>query len=312
MAIGGNDLRLLIKLKQQGLIPSKSPVIEVGAQQLTDDFLCSHAELESMGRLSGVAQPCPLPPALGMPSADGRVKPLDASAPRARQFWTWLGHDYASIDIDGSPGSIPLDLNYDDIPADSAGKFQLVTNYGTTEHVANQLNAFKVIHDLTAKHGIMIHCLPAQGMFNHGLVNYQPKFFWMLARSNEYRWQHIDLGCTGPTSGLPSDIVGHVSEFVPNFAERSRAYGAVDCGLLVVLQKIFDMPFVAPLDVKTGTRTDNAVLQERYWTVFKPERFAELARRARREESTSERLARVLAKLKRLRRWARARAIPDS
>jgi hypothetical protein len=43
--------------------------------------------------------------------------------------------------IDGRPGSIPLDLNYDPAPNESLGKYQLVTNFGTIEHVANQLNA---------------------------------------------------------------------------------------------------------------------------------------------------------------------------
>ena len=76
----------------------------------------------------------------------------------------------------------------DQVPEGCRGKYRLVTNYGTTEHVANQLNAFKIIHDLTAVGGLMVHSVPAQGMFCHGLVNYNPKFFWMLARSNGYKW----------------------------------------------------------------------------------------------------------------------------
>jgi hypothetical protein len=75
-----------------------------------------------------------------------------------------------------------LDLNFDGngIPTEHKGKYSLVTNFGTTEHVTNQLNAFKVIHDLTMPNGVMIHEVPAQGMFNHGLVNYNPKFFWVV------------------------------------------------------------------------------------------------------------------------------------
>jgi hypothetical protein len=278
MGIGRNDLRMLIKLKEQGLVPDKSSVIEIGAQQLSDDFLDSDAEIKKMAQLCDVEQPCPLPSPLAMPANDGRLKPLDTSAPPARQFWTWLGFDYASIDIDGSPGSVPLDLNYDDVPADFKGRFQLVTNYGTTEHIANQLNAFKAIHDLTSLGGIMIHVLPAQGMFNHGLVNYNPKFFWMLARSNGYKWHHMELGCSGPTDGLPLNIINMISEFVPDFAERARDYGAVDCGIGVVMQKLFDIAFVPPLDVLTGTQTENAALKKRYWTVFRPGAFDELAR----------------------------------
>jgi hypothetical protein len=285
MGIGGSDLRLVIKLQEQGLIPAKSSIVEIGAQQLNDDFLFSRAEIETMARLCGAEQPCPLPPPLTMPVNDGRLKPLDASAPWARQFWSWLGFNYASIDIDGSPGSIPLDLNYDDVPAHFAGKFQLVTNFGTTEHVANQLNAFKVIHNLTAQGGIMIHALPAQGMFNHGLINYNLKFFWMLARSNGYKWHHMDFGCSSAGFGLPPDIVNSVSEFVPDFAERARSYTAADCGIGVVLQKVFNIGFVPPLDVSTGTQTENAALRERYWTVFEPGAFEKLAQRRNKSES---------------------------
>ena len=85
-----------------------------------------------------------------MEVAHGDLPHLDSKAPPARHFWQWLGFEYAAIDIDGSPGSIPLDLNYDRIPTQAKGKYGLVSNFGTTEHVANQLNAFEIIHDLTA------------------------------------------------------------------------------------------------------------------------------------------------------------------
>jgi len=271
MGIGATDLRLLIYLKMQGHIPNASSVIEIGAQQLDDDFLACRSELDTIRQLFGVEQPCPLPRPLAPPLSGGDPRLLDPMAPWARHFWTWLSLHYAAVDIDGSPDSIPLDLNYDDVPSRSKGKYQLVTNFGTTEHVANQLNAFKVIHDLTAVAGVMMHHVPAQGMFNHGLVNYNPKFFWMLARSNRYKWLHMDFSIAQSVRPLSPDIVDHVADFVPNFAARTRAYGASDCGLTVVMQKEFDMAYVAPLDVNTGTRTDNKMLQERYWTVFKPD-----------------------------------------
>jgi hypothetical protein len=66
-----------------------------------------------------------------------------------------------------------LDLDFDGIPTEHKGKYSLVTNFGTTEHVANQLNAFKIIDELTALNGVMVHELPAQGWFNHGL-DWQP------------------------------------------------------------------------------------------------------------------------------------------
>ena len=63
----------------------------------------------------------------------------------------------------------------------------MVTNFGTTEHIANQLQSFKIIHDLAAPGALMLHVVPAGGMPTDGLVSYNPKFFWLLCRSNGYR-----------------------------------------------------------------------------------------------------------------------------
>ena len=40
----------------------------------------------------------------------------------------------------------------------------MVTNFGTTEHIANQLQSFKIIHDLAAPGALMLHVVPAGGM----------------------------------------------------------------------------------------------------------------------------------------------------
>src|SRR5262249_52780892 len=135
MGIGAYDLRLLIKLKERGLIPNSCSVAEVGAQQLADSFLQSLSDLEIVRAMFGAKKPCPLPQSEADGVQNGTIKHLEASAPFAREFWTWLELGYTAIDIDDSPGSIPLDLNYDDVPIDIRGRFQLVTNYGTTEHI---------------------------------------------------------------------------------------------------------------------------------------------------------------------------------
>lgn len=276
MALGSDTIDLLIRLRAAGCIPAEPAVVEIGAQQLGDGLLAARAELENLGGIFGAAGACPLPPPLPTSAgiAHGELKKLDPAAPMARDFWTWLGFQYAAIDIDGSPGSIPLDLNFDAVPDDAAGKFDLVTNFGTTEHVANQLNAFKVVHDLAALGGVMLHHLPAQGMLNHGLINYNPKFFWMLARSNGYKWLYADFTWAPTSYELPRNIIEHMTPFAPDIAARLRDYRTADCGIVVALQKVFDIPFVPPLDVNTGTRTDNPALARRYWTVFTPHAFA--------------------------------------
>jgi hypothetical protein len=177
MGLGSDAIELLIRLRQEGHVPLRGSVIEIGAQQLANSFLTSRDRIVAAGELFGASAECPLSPARATQIIHGDLEHLAADAPPARDFWQWLGFDYAAIDIDGSPGSIPLDLNYDSLPPEAVGKYHLVTNFGTTEHVANQLNAFKIIHELTVVTGLMIHHLPIQGMLNHGLVNYNVKFF---------------------------------------------------------------------------------------------------------------------------------------
>jgi hypothetical protein len=281
MGLDITDIDLLARLSESGHIQSGHAVVEIGAQQLSDSFLKSREALAHLAALHGISLPCPLPSALETTGiVHGNLQHLAAEAPPASQFWTWLGYRYASIDIDGTPGSISLDLNYDDVPEPHRGAYAIVTNCGTTEHVANQLNAFKIIHELAAVGGVIIHNLPAQGMFNHGLVNYNPKFFWMLARSNGYTLLHMNFISQESYYSLPDNVLQSIAPFDANPAERLHGYKAADCYLIVALKKVYDTPYVPPLDVPTGTTPPNAVLRERYWSVFKPDPFRHEAEHA--------------------------------
>ena len=281
MGFGRHDLAILADMKRQSLIPDRGAIVEIGAQQLNNSFLEARADIEAFGRLFGVTEPMSLPAAQRVRRTAGGTEILDAEAPHSREFWNWLGFRYAAVDIDGSPDAIPLDLNYDEVPAALKGRHHLVTNYGTTEHVANQLNAFKIIHDLTAVGGLMTHNLPSQGNLVHGLFNYNPKFFWMIARSNSYKICLMDYCMEVQGHPVPSQIADFVRQYRPNISTRLEGCRTSDAGIDVVLQKVVDMPFIPPIDVDTGARTDNQVLRERYWTVFNPSKLVSLMVRQR-------------------------------
>lgn len=272
MGIGNAALELLIALRRAEYLKPGGAVAEIGAQQLSNSLLSAPERVAYLGGLFGNDRPLALPPPSAELESEQDWEIL--TAPFARDFWRWLGFQYTAIDIDGSPDSIPLDLNYDSVPPEAIGKYNLVTNFGTTEHVTNQLNAFNVIHDLTATDGIMLHEVPAQGMFNHGLLNYNFKFFWLLMRSNGYKFIYADFLPAERASTFPNNIEEYLNASELEKERRRRHdYNAVDAGWLLAMQKSFDMPFIPPVDVNTGMPTENKTLKERYWTVFEPDRF---------------------------------------
>jgi hypothetical protein len=112
-----------------------------------------------------------------------------------------------------------------------------VTNFGTTEHVANQLNALRIMHELAAPDGVMIHRVPSQGGFNHGLVNYTPKFFGMLARNNNYRWLWFDFLETAPAYPEPNNLIEALLPFRPGIVDQAPTYRIAECLIAVAVQK---------------------------------------------------------------------------
>ena len=277
MGISVSTIELLLRLRTAGYLTPGGAIVEIGAQQLGSSCVAHPERLQQLGRAFGINQPFSLAVPEGLSQAAyPSVQHIDFTAPFARDFWHWLGFEYAAIDIDGSPESIPLDLNYDSAPQEVKGKYKLVTNFGTTEHIANQLNAFNVIHDLTAPNKLIIHEVPTQGMFNHGLVNYNFKFFWLLIRSNGYKVIHADFMPAQEYYDLPGNIEEFLGTSKLSKDRRSYNYKVADAGMLIVVQKVFDIAFVPPLDVETGASTEIEALKKRYWTVFEEDPFAGL------------------------------------
>jgi hypothetical protein len=281
MGIGAQDLELILKLRRMGYVPNRANIVEIGAQQLSNRVLRDRTLLAQLGAEFAVSSSISWPEPIECDpreQAQAGFETLARDAPSSRELWAWLGFSYSAIDVDNSPDSIPLDLNFDSAPPALCGKFDLVTNFGTTEHVANQLNAFKVIHDLAGKERIMVHNLPSHGLFNHGLVNYNPKFFWMLARSNGYRLLHMSyFGDTRADTRLPSDIRGEIMRFDEGFATTEQHLRYANLALSVALEKMFDIEFVPPLDVPVGTTAPTPEIKSRYWTVFDASAFEQAA-----------------------------------
>jgi len=104
----------------------------------------------------------------------------------AKLMYEKMGVNHTSIDINGLGGAIALNLDLP-IPDDLGNKFDVITNYGTTEHVNNQYSVFKNIHIMCKSNGIMIHGVPLIGNWKgHCRYYYSKEFFKNLSKICNY------------------------------------------------------------------------------------------------------------------------------
>ncbi len=107
----------------------------------------------------------------------------------AKKYYTEIKKvlEHVSLDLNGMFGSLVVDLNFP-VPESLIDRFQLITDYGTSEHVENQFQVFKNVHDMCKANGIMIHTLPLPNNFpDHCLYYYPKEFFSRLARLCDYK-----------------------------------------------------------------------------------------------------------------------------
>jgi hypothetical protein len=110
----------------------------------------------------------------------------------AKYLLEFFGPTVTSFDINGKDESISCDLSKrltDQLPASTLQPFDLVTDFGTLEHITRrQLMAFANTHDLTKKGGLMVHHLPKLGHCGrHGRYHYSLDWIQRLAAANRYR-----------------------------------------------------------------------------------------------------------------------------
>lgn len=134
-----------------------------------------------------------------------------ASKLKAWDVYRKLGiKTYKAIDSNGLDNALEFDLNED--IRETYGfnqQYDLVTNFGTSEHCFDQFSVFRNAHNLCKVGGMMIGIVPFQGYIDHGFNNYQPLFFHDLAAANDYdliglKWNFVTEGFY-PHCVLPYD-----------------------------------------------------------------------------------------------------------
>ena len=227
MGYGPDTLNDVVRLcGQVGVGPGRR-VAELGAQQL----YCKDGKQKLIDFIKHFNP--------GFVAEDGEMCALSDMGLAAEAF-RHAGFEYESFDVNDSLATMRFDLNTDSVGDSHRHRYDLVTNFGTTEHVFNQLNAFRVMHDLTREGGHMWHSVPLSGMVDHSLFSYHPKFFHHLAKNNFYEIVEVEV------IPMSDDIKGF-----PDFHQHLKGaehFGARDNFFQVVFRKPNSLPFMPAID----------------------------------------------------------------
>lgn len=111
----------------------------------------------------------------------------------AKNYLQSKGVRHISMDINNQDGAIAVNLA---LPFDSCylNKFDVVTDFGTVEHIENQYQVWKNINDACKVNGYMIHSLPLAGYWKgHCPYHYTDGFPEIIADKNGYRLVYKEI-----------------------------------------------------------------------------------------------------------------------
>ena len=115
--------------------------------------------------------------------------PKDANS-RLHAIGPWMEFFGAAetllLDSNGKDSCLQHDLNLP-LPASYFGRYHVVTNFGTTEHVwPTQQQCFRTMHDLCKPGGLITHAIPSVGCQKHGHWLYTLEWMKRVADAQFY------------------------------------------------------------------------------------------------------------------------------
>jgi hypothetical protein len=226
LGISAPLLDMHVDWMRDGLLPPGSAMLDLGAQQL----FCA----DNPASIAAFIRHC------NGPEPSGRELEKLADGGLAGDLFERCGFTYRSIDLTRDRYVLRMDLNHDHLPDDHAGRYRWVTNHGTSEHILNQWNVFKTMHDACAVGGVMYHNVPMSDP-THGIISYSPKFFTELARANGYRLERT-------WAWSSADQTDFKERFEPEIPFNAQAPGAL-MWLNVILRRTNDREFRGLVDM---------------------------------------------------------------
>lgn len=148
-------------------------------------------------------------------------------------LYKMLGFDTIhSLDTNDYEGAdLIYDLNQDDIGNILPQQYDLVTNFGTLEHVFHLPNALKNVFHATKVGGHVLHGSPTNNWVDHGFYQLSPTFYYDYYLANKFRIKFIQVHALTKS---PAIDLWSVIDYRPGLFD-SRNHGGLDDGLYNVL-----------------------------------------------------------------------------
>ena len=208
MAIGPLHVEWLSALRAKAVIPDGAAVLDLGPQdvQVSREYLAAVA-LRHLAEAS---------------AREVIDRMFDGATPRPDcqpAFYQLFGAaTYASLDAVDPRATYRMDLND---PVRALGPFEVVTNFGSLEHVFDIGQAFRWLHRVVRPGGISLHAMPCFAFVDHGFYNVHPCFFYEFARANAYEVADIHYVDNFYARNKVPSLRGAEALPLPTFRSRS-------------------------------------------------------------------------------------------
>jgi SAM-dependent methyltransferase len=240
MGIGLDSIQMYLNLWKQGIFDNIRAVACLGSQEL-------HFSKAAFEKLISAYNIQSYNPASYVNIENWASRPLCSAKP----FFEMLGvTDYKSIDLNGEHNSLAIDLNKPLTDEKLFHSFDLVADHGTAEHVFNAPEAYRTMHRLCKKNGIIV-ILQILYPFNinHGFFRFDPNLFTSIAKVNNYKIIESHYLVAPKRGDEDYDMDNFHIPFDNSLLNVIDTSKVSHLGEVFVMQKQNDNDFVIPYDV---------------------------------------------------------------
>ena len=231
----GYSVEMFVEIGQLNLASRR--VLDVGAQDLG---IGSQSELDAVNEFIGKSG-----------SQNLMAFNTFPQLVTAKDVYERAGWSYTNIDVDERPGTLRVDLARFEIPRPRE-EFDLVVNVGTTEHLANPVAAFALMHELCAEGGIIYNDVPLFGFGNHGLINPTPKFWHAMIWMNGYKPLDVKVRAVDEKSVDKGNLYHDYLDYMGGLREVKNITHLIRAVVRKTASSIFVVPFDAVFPDNAG------------------------------------------------------------